>query len=483
MTPHRSSTEYPPNNRSRGLLLAICLLLLHSPVIGQNSFSQWENAHPNDPGFVPIGVWLQNPSRAEAYAEIGINLYIGLHQGPTEAQLKTLRDAGMRVIASQNTYARSLIDTNDPLLEIVVGWMQQDEPDNAQWNASTSQYDPPLTPEVIQDRYAGFSSYDPTRPVYLNLSQGVAWDGWIGRGTRTNRPEDYPEYQKGADILSFDIYPAASTRTDIKGNLWRVAYGTKRLREWTDADKPVWTFIECTDIHGGGKATPHQVRALVWMAFIHGATGIEYFAHEFSSTGSFITDHGVLRDTAMRDAVAAINAQVTDLAPVLNSPSIEKGHTVEMVTGVTDDPIRQEFGIEPVATMLKHQDGAAYLFAVRMRDNPADARFTIDGLEGVHEVEVMGETRTLAVDNGVFTDQFGAWDSRIYRIATADPSGRVYGYEMEDGVINTGDFLGYLYAEKAPWTYSYATGGWWYVPDPASDLTSAEGAWIYVLNL
>ena len=43
--------------------------------------------------------------------------------------------------------------------------------------------------------------------MLLNLGQGVAFDNYIGRGVRRNHPEDYPEYVKGCDIASFDIYP------------------------------------------------------------------------------------------------------------------------------------------------------------------------------------------------------------------------------------------------------------------------------------
>ena len=56
--------------------------------------------------------------------------------------------------------------------------------------------------------YEKIQKADPTRPVLLNLGQGVAWDDYIGRGVRSNHPEDYPEYVKGCDIASFDIYPA-----------------------------------------------------------------------------------------------------------------------------------------------------------------------------------------------------------------------------------------------------------------------------------
>ena len=66
----------------------------------------------------------------------------------------------------------------------------------------------------------------------LNLGQGVAWDGWYGRGVRTNHPEDYAEYVRGGDIISFDIYPAVHDKPAVAGKLWYVARGVERLRGW-----------------------------------------------------------------------------------------------------------------------------------------------------------------------------------------------------------------------------------------------------------
>ena len=44
-----------------------------------------------EPGFFPIGVWLQNPANAAKYREAGINLYVALWKGPTEQQLADLK--------------------------------------------------------------------------------------------------------------------------------------------------------------------------------------------------------------------------------------------------------------------------------------------------------------------------------------------------------------------------------------------------------
>src|SRR5688572_27433227 len=62
----------------------------------------WSNGLSSDPNYFPIAVWLQSPHNATAYKAAGINLYVGLWQGPTEAQLAALKAAEMPVICEQN---------------------------------------------------------------------------------------------------------------------------------------------------------------------------------------------------------------------------------------------------------------------------------------------------------------------------------------------------------------------------------------------
>ncbi|MGC9327357.1 MAG: hypothetical protein ACP5I1_06965, partial [Candidatus Hinthialibacter sp.] len=92
-----------------------------------NRYEAWKNGPPKSPDYFPIAVWLQNPSNAQKYKAIGINLYVGLWKGPTKEQLSVLKDAGMQVICHQNAFGLSQKD--DPT---IIGWMHDDEPDNAQ---------------------------------------------------------------------------------------------------------------------------------------------------------------------------------------------------------------------------------------------------------------------------------------------------------------------------------------------------------------
>jgi len=110
--------------------------------------------------------------------------------------------------------------------------MHGDEPDNAQSLGQGKGYGPPILPKKITDDYYKIQQADPTRPVILNLGQGVAWDGYYGRGVRTNHPEDYPEYIKGCDIASFDIYPAARAGRKKRGSNWREQNNYRKRRRF-----------------------------------------------------------------------------------------------------------------------------------------------------------------------------------------------------------------------------------------------------------
>jgi hypothetical protein len=340
---------------------------------------------------------MQSPANATKYREIGINTYVGLWRGPSAEQLDALEAAGLRVICGQSE--RSLRFKDRP---VIVGWLQDDEPDNAQSRGQGQGYGPPLPAATIVERYEGMKRADPDRPVLLNLGQGVAWDGWYGRGVRTNHPEDYVEYLKGCDIASFDIYPASHDREEIAGKLWYVPLGVDRLREWTDNRKPVWCCIETTRINNPTrKPTPREVHSEVWMAIIHGARGLIYFAHQFEP--EFI-EAGLLADSEMAEMVKSLNAQIQELAPVLHSAQ-----------GADDLVVTNSEDSVPVDMLAKRHVGATYVFAVAMRPGSTETTFTLPGL-GRARVEVLGEGRTLDARDGAWSDSFGDYAVHLYRV-------------------------------------------------------------------
>ncbi len=143
-------------------------------------YAKWDRSYSDDESFFPITVWLQNPSRAPKYKALGFNTIIGTWKGPTEQQLATLKQHDMHVFCPQNDVGLKHID--DPT---IVGWMHGDEPDNAQSLGKGKGYGPPVPPAKIVADYQTIKTNDPSRPIMLNLGQGVGWDGWRGRGARS----------------------------------------------------------------------------------------------------------------------------------------------------------------------------------------------------------------------------------------------------------------------------------------------------------
>src|SRR5262249_50821903 len=132
----------------------------------------------------------------------------------------------------------------------IVGWMHGDEPDNAQpvTDPATGRrgYGGPVPPDKVVAEYEQMRAADPTRPIMLNLGQGVANDEWKGRGAGAHI-EDYLTYVKGSDIVSFDVYPVVGIgKPDGENYLWYVPKGVDRLNKWSEGQKLVWNCIECT---------------------------------------------------------------------------------------------------------------------------------------------------------------------------------------------------------------------------------------------
>jgi hypothetical protein len=280
--------------------------------------------------------------------------------------------------------------------------MHGDEPDNAQSLGRGKGYGPPILPEKILGDYRRLRAADPSRPVLLNLGQGVAYDNYIGRGVRRNHPQDYAEYVRGADIVSFDIYPVVHDKPEVAGKLEFVGRGVERLVQWTRGEKAVWNCIECTHIDNPWvKPTPDQVRAEVWISLIHGSQGLIYFVHQFKPV---FKEAALLDDPEMLAAVTSINRQIHELAPVLNSASLVEGVSVK--SSVADVPL---------AWMMKRRADSTYLFTVNMRNQRTRGSFSIPGLPEHVVAEVLSESRTIAVKGGAFTDEFEPYGVHLYR--------------------------------------------------------------------
>ncbi|HEX3082076.1 MAG TPA: hypothetical protein VHQ86_02380, partial [Candidatus Saccharimonadia bacterium] len=142
------------------------------------------------------------------------------------------------------------------------------------------------------------------------------------------------------------------------------------------------------------------IAGAVFSSLIHEARGIIYFNHNFGS--SCISQH-VLRDNcgaAVRPTVTAVNQEIKDLAPVLNTQSYQYSFN----TGLD--------------TMLKASGDSFYIFAMQKRPSTSGTyQFTLPAGMGGASVSVLYENRTLPISGGKFSDTFSAESAyHIYKI-------------------------------------------------------------------
>ena len=356
--------------------------------------SLYQHGFPTDVEFFPIGVWLQSPSRAPEYQAIGINTFVGLYQGPTEAQLATLAKYGMFVVTDQN--ATALVSPNR---DVIKAWLDsRDEPDNAQ-PIGSGLYGSCIPATEVVRRSREMKVRDPTRPVMVVFGQGVANEFWNGRGPCNGDLKYYDVAAEAADILAFDIYPVGSTTPQVKGKLEYVARGVSRLVKLAGPTQKVWNAIETTALDPEHPVTPAQVRSEVWMSLIHGSSGIIYFVHEFEPD---FREDAIFRHIDVVEEVTRTNKLIKTLSPILNSQNVHEELTVSSAV--------------PIATMVKRYNNALYVFAVAMRDEACTVRFNVRELMDEH-AEVIGEQRSIAISAGQFEDSFVGYGVHIYKIS------------------------------------------------------------------
>lgn len=378
------------------------------PTIAWTSpYAGWSRGIPTDPSFFPISVWLQGSWHATEMAQLGVNIYVGNNAGTDElaaSDLTILKNLGMYAIVGQDSVG--LANIGDPT--IVGWWMSPDEPDNAQSDGSGG-YGPPVAPSTLVTQYNAYKAADATRPIYLGLGQGVAYDGWEGRGS--NAPAE-SGYVPASDIVDFDIYPYNNCGGDANeqvtcGQFWLNALGIDRLHQWSNRHQAVWTDIETTTIAANTSSgpTPAQTRSEVWLALIHGANGITYFIDTWNPA---FREDGIFADATMAAAVTALNQQIKTLAPLLNSANIPN------LVGVTSSN-----AVVPIDLMVKASGQTLYIFSAAARAGTTRATFAVSDLPADGSVTVVGESRTIDLATGKFSDDFAANGVHIYQLDLA----------------------------------------------------------------
>lgn len=392
----------------------------------------------SDPSFFPIGVFLVKVESGHpaALASIGINVAMAAEYQPP---ISNLTDHMFAMIQSPISHDYQIPGTgtwsqadvgDDPG---VVAWFIYDECEMGEGRCNSTNY------PTDAERLAAFQgwtedtrAFDDGRFMYANFGNGVLNSFWA--------VDTMDQWMGTVDACACDKYAYTSPNVDFiidqslhwPGTIEQAesasAYGwfVDQMRGFDAANpsrRPIWGFFETQLPYitesGRNIILYAEIEGAVWSAITHEARGICYFQHNGfyegygggaggptvdPNTGLFPNVNGyslVQGDAALIAYVAAINAKVASLATVLNTQSYVFN-----------------FGATGVDTMLKVVGGYAYIFtSMAIGGSTGSKTFTLPGTTGT-TVEVIGESRTLPVTAGQFTDSFAAeYTHHVYKVA------------------------------------------------------------------
>ena len=357
-------------------------------------------ANPLDATKFPIGVWLECAVDANAVnmdKAVGLNLYVAICGNANEWQYVV--NGGMRVFPQSELLTRGVSFGAE-----TAGWMNSDEIDMTQGAPGC---------QTVKNRNSLFPADGRLR--YANFGKGVAY--WLSN-------TEAACFVNAVDVPSADVYwfsdnnacgagEAGTKPGVVTANRCHVAANYSWLvnRERSliqpAGSKPVWAFVEvgCPFGPDWPCIRIEQIKPAVWHSIIAGAQGIVYFNHSFSAgagNGACGTSSHTLRECApLRPAVTAINAQVQSLASVLRSPSLSSGFSANA----------------NVRALAKWNGQNFYVLAATAGHiGPVAGSFSIPCV-GDATATVVGESRTVPVSGGAFTDTFADPNAvHIYRI-------------------------------------------------------------------
>ena len=387
-----------------------------------NQFSRAAVTGWTDPSFFPISVFFGSaaPEHVASLKDAGINLYMGVEHSPGVFPLTNITSQGLYAMPGVQEWTPAEVGNNDR----AVAWFISDELEmgmNAQ--------DPNADEYGLLAEQQGWvnqaHSYADGRFLHANFGNGILRTFWA---THTMADHVALMDSSSADKYTYTSPDVANIIDGVhdapdwpNGTPVQRAYSygwqADQMRRFQNQSslKPVWTFVETARPYlneaGAGTITPDQIEGAVWSALIHEARGIAYFQH--NNDNSYGGNYSIVEIAVVHTKVKAINAKVASLAPVLNTQSYY--NTTVDVNGFTYYRYSFNNGTD---TMVKTYQGSVYIFAgLGMGHSTGSKTFTLPaGVNGV-VVTVVGESRTIPVSGGAFSDTFAnEYTHHVYMI-------------------------------------------------------------------
>ena len=202
-------------------------------------------------------------------------------------------------------------------------------------------------------------------------------------------PRRAKNYEKVFDIVMADPYPIPNESVMEVGSV------TCDLKSDFNISKPVWIVPQA---FGGNEwwprePTAQEMRAMTYLAVIHGATGIQYFIRHGLS--------GFPKSTIAWGECGAMAREIAELTPFLLSSESSPAVTSSM---------------KAVHVGGRKNGDLMVILAVNTENRPLSVSFRLQGIPFSGNGDVLFENRRIRVRNGSFQDEIDALGTRVYMI-------------------------------------------------------------------
>ena len=174
--------------------------------------------------------------------------------------------------------------------------------------------------------------------------------------------------------------------------------------------KTIWPIIQYFDGWGSWDRFPTfaQLRAMSYLAIIHGGHGITWYTY-----GGFGKNHGITHTPEIWNNMKTVATELNALSEVFLTPSDGKTIAAQIKGKVKTDAL----GFDAISVLYKNLGKRQFLICANSSEATITAKFNASEAGISPDVaKVWFEDRTIKLQNGVFEDTFGPNAVHVYEL-------------------------------------------------------------------
>jgi len=349
--------------------------------------------------FFPIGIYavwkkeFNSNSFDRAFAELKANGFNVAHtyQSGRTADFREFMDAaarhGLRLYLASGQGAncmdaRAVLEdvARERLHPAVLAWYLADD---------TAMY---VAPRRLAELTEAIRAVDPD---HITVQADV-----VGKPPASN----YAAFVGATDGFLPELYPIRGT-DDVPEIITDMQTLRADIRAAGNPVKTVWPIIQYFEGWGWPRfPTADELRAMSFLALIHGANGITWYTY-----GGRDKNHGATHTAETWRTLCGVAKEISGLQAVLLSETGEPP-PVTVVAG----PQKDSHGHPSISVLEKRCGGKRYLLCANSAKAEVKAAFTLAGMN--RAADWKEPARSLALSQDVLTDTFPPYGVRVYRV-------------------------------------------------------------------